>query len=418
MSLYGMLRTSVSGMTAQSNLLGTVSDNIANAGTAGYKAADTEFSSLMLQSGGTEYQSGAVSTDIRYAISQQGSLNYSSSPTDLAIQGNGFFMVNDLSGQTLLTRAGAFQVDASTGNLVNSAGLTLMGYDIRAGAPDVVLNGTQGLVPVNLGNAKLEANPSTSGTFAANLPAAAAVETGNTAGSNVAGAAYTSKSSLVAYDNLGGAVTLDIYFTKTSTGPDQWEMAVYDQAAATAGTTFPYAAGPLALQSLSFGTTGELTSAGTLDIAVPNGQTLSLDISNMSQLASDYMPLIAQVNGNAPAAISDVSIAADGTVYAVDQTGQRLGIYRIPLATVRSPDRLQPISGNTFTATQESGDIQVGFAGEGGLGPMVSGATEQSTVDMASELTRMIIAQRDYTANSKVFQTGTDLLDVLMNLKR
>lgn len=135
MSLYGMLRTSVSGMTAQSNLLGTVSDNIANAGTTGYKRADTQFSSLLLETGGTEYQSGSVNTDVRYAISQQGALNYTSSSTDLAIQGSGFFLVNDPSGQTQLTRAGSFQVDASTGNLVNSAGLTLMGYDVPRATP-------------------------------------------------------------------------------------------------------------------------------------------------------------------------------------------------------------------------------------------------------------------------------------------
>ncbi|NMN60764.1 flagellar hook protein FlgE [Xanthobacter sp. SG618] len=418
MSLYGMLRTSVSGMTAQSNLLGTVSDNIANAGTAGYKRADTQFSSLLLETGGTEYQSGSVNTDVRYAISQQGALNYTSSSTDLAVQGSGFFLVTDPSGQTQLTRAGSFQVDASTGNLVNSAGLTLMGYDVSAGDPNVVLNGTAGLVPINLQNTKLAATPSTEGTFAANLPSNAAVAAAPNAGANVAGASFSEKSSLVAYDNLGNAVTLDLYLTKTAASPDTWQLAVYDRAGAPATGTFPYASGPLSTQTLSFDATGKLASGNSISLAVPNGATLTLDLAGMSQLAAPYTPFTASVNGNAPSAISDFSIAKDGIVYATDANGRKSAIYRIPLGTVQSADRLEPLTGNAYTTTLESGAIQIGFPNEGGVGTLLSGATEQSNVDMASELTRMIVAQRDYTANSKVFQTGTELLDVLMNLKR
>lgn len=421
MSLYGLLNTSVSGMNAQSNLLGTVSDNIANSGTTGYKAADTEFSSLLLQSGetgGAEYQSGSISTTVRYGISQQGALNYTSSPTDLAIQGNGFFVVNDSSGQALLTRAGGFHVDATTGDLVNAGGYTLMGYDVTSGAPTPVLNGTAGLVPINLGSTTLAANPSTNGTFSANLPSAATAITGSTAGSNVAGASYTEKSSLVAYDNLGGQVTLDMYLTKTSDSPAQWEMAVYNRADAPASGDFPYASGPLATQTLSFDASGRLSSTGSISIPVPNGANLNLDISDMSQLATGYTPLAASVNGNAPVSASDVSVSSDGTVSAVDQTGQRLALYKLPIAYVAGPDELSPVTGNAFAISEKSGNLQVGFAGEGGLGAVVAGATEQSTVDMASELTRMIVAQRDYTANSKVFQTGAELLDVLMNLKR
>jgi flagellar hook protein FlgE len=92
--------------------------------------------------------------------------------------------------------------------------------------------------------------------------------------------------------------------------------------------------------------------------------------------------------------------------------------FRIPLADVASPDKLSPLAGNVFQTTPESGDVQVGFPTEGNRGSLISGALEQSNVDMASELTEMIVAQRDYTANSKVFQTGSELLEVLMNLKR
>ena len=422
MSLYGMLRTSVSGMNAQSNLLGTVSDNVANSGTTGYKAADTEFSSLMLETGGSAssvgYQPGSVDSKVRYGISTQGTLNYTSAPTDLAVNGNGFFLVKNTAGQTLLTRAGAFQIDATSGNLVNTAGLTLMGYPANDAAAQSTLNGTGGLVPIDIGNAKVSANASTKGTFTANLPSAATTVTGDTAGSNAADATYTAKSSLVAYDKLGAPVTLDIYMTRTAANPAAWEMAVYNRADAPATGSFPYAAGALATQTLSFDDAGALTSAGSIDIPVPNGANVALNIGGMTQLASGYTPLAATMDGNAPASVSGVSIDQDGTLYAVDQSGQKYAMYKIPLGHVASPNNLTPVAGNAFAVSQESGDLQVGQPGEGGLGKMVSGATEQSTVDMASELTRMIVAQRDYTANSKVFQTGTELLDVLMNLKR
>jgi flagellar hook protein FlgE len=116
MSLYGVMRTGGSGMNAQSNKLSTVADNIANVNTTGYKRASTEFSSLVLQSGTGNYNSGSVETHVRYAISDPGTLNFTTSATDLAIQGNGFFVVNDARGTPFLTRAGSFVPDGQ-GNL-------------------------------------------------------------------------------------------------------------------------------------------------------------------------------------------------------------------------------------------------------------------------------------------------------------
>jgi flagellar hook protein FlgE len=113
-----------------------------------------------------------------------------------------------------------------------------------------------------------------------------------------------------------------------------------------------------------------------------------------------------------------VDIDDDGTLYAVFDNGQRLQAYKIPLANVPSPDRLKPEPGNVYSLAVDSGDMLIGFAGAGGFGSISSGALEQSTVDLATELTTMIESQREYTANSKVFQTGADLMDVLVNLKR
>lgn len=396
MSLYGMLRTGVSGMNAQSNKLGTIADNISNAGTTGYKRATTEFSSLLLASSNGEYNSGAVNTDIRYAISKQGATSATTSVTDLMIDGEGFFVVEDDSGQTFLTRAGSFTVDASTGNLVNSAGFTLMGYDIAAGTTPV-LNSTEGLVPINLGQSKFTANPTTDGTFAANLPLVASGETID-----------DQKSSITTYDNLGNAVTLNLNFSYDSVA-ESWTMTVTEDSSGDVLTT----------QALTFDGNGDIDLASTtLAVDIPGGATLSLDISNMTNLNGDYEVVTAEVNGNAASLVDNVAISKDGIVYAVDDSGQKIPLFQIPLATVSSPDNLQPRAGNVFLPTTESGDIQMRAANEGGAGSIASNSLESSTVDMATELTEMIVAQRDYTANSKVVQTGSELLDVLMNLKR
>jgi flagellar hook protein FlgE len=420
MSLYGVLRTGVSGMNAQSTKLGTIADNIANTGTVGYKAASTQFSALLLDSTNNDYNSGAVSTSVRRSIGDQGSLTYTSSNTDLGIQGSGFLIVSAADGTPYLTRAGSFVTDASTGNLVNSAGYTLMGYALDDGNPNAVLNGIGNLVPVNMTDKNLAAKASTTGTFTVNLPANETAISGDTAGDNTASSAYTVKSSIVAYDSIGNAVTLDVYMTKTQASPAQWEMAVYNQADKGSSTSgFPYSSGPLAAPiTLNFDSDGRLTGPTNLAIPVPNGATLNLDLTGTTALATAFTPMNVQVNGNAPSALSGVEIDKDGTVYATYENGSRVAAYRIPLATVASPDNLTAVAGDAFSVSTTSGDIQIGFPTEGGRGSLVSGALEQSNVDMASELTDMIVAQRDYTANSKVVQTSSDLLDVLMNLKR
>ena len=419
MGLYGMMRTSVSGMAAQANRLSTVADNIANSSTAGYKRASTEFSSLVLESGGSAYESGSVETRVRVGISEQGTFKFTTSVTDLAVKGNGFFLVNNASDQTYLTRAGSFVKDGN-GDLVNAAGYRLMGYSLAPGAPPPVANGTAGLEVVNIGALALQSDPSTAGNLFVNLPSNAAIETDLPSG-NAGTAVYTAKTSLVTYDNLGNEMTLDVYMTKTN--DNEWEVAVYNQADADPTSQgFPYANGQLnAPTTLVFDpTTGQLDSSSptSLDIPIPNGATVTLDMSQSSQLAADYTVLDAAVNGNAPSEVERVEIDDDGTLYAVFENGARLATYRIPLANVASPDNLQPLAGNVFAASVDSGDVQVGFAGEGGFGTMVSAALEQSTVDLASELTAMIESERNYTANSKVFQTGSELMDVVVNLKR
>jgi len=407
-------------MAAQANRLGSVADNIANSSTTGYKRSMIEFASLVLDSGGSEYVSGSVESHTRYMISEQGSRSFTTSGTDLAVKGDGFFIVSDESGQIFLTRAGSF-VPNGLGELVNAAGFKLMGYSLSNGPPAIVANGTAGLEVVTLNSLAMKATPSTQGSFNVNLPLNSdVILPAASPSANDAAAQYTAMSSLTAFDNVGNELTLDVY--STNLGGGEWEITVFNRADAAPGGGFPYASGPLSTQTLNFDpTNGQFDTASPtfVDVPIPNGATLRLDMSGSSSLAGDYELLDATVvNGSGPSSVERVEIADDGTMYAVFESGARLPTYRIPLADVASPDNMQPMAGTVFVPTSASGEIQIGFPGDSGYGTMISGALENSTVDLASELTTMIEAERNYTANSKVFQTGSELMDVLVNLKR
>jgi len=409
MSLFSTLTSSVSGMAGQAFKLATISDNVANVNTTGYKQATTEFESLVQEFDASSYNSAGVGTRVRNNISEQGDLTAASATTDLAVQGSGFFLVQDAAARTFLTRTGSFRQD-ELGNLVNAAGFTLMGYSTKSGTTSA--DGLGALTPVSAVTNGLTATPSTKATYSANLDSTAAVATADLPSANTVSSAYTSKSSLVAYDDLGAAVTLDLYFTKTAT--NTWELAVYDAADAGSGATFPYTQPALAVTSLSFSSSdGKLTGTTSVSVPVPGGGTMTMDLSNMTQLASSFAVDTATTDGNAPSAFESLSVGTDGTLSGVYANGTKASIYTIPLATVPSVDNLTVVPGNVFDATSKSGDILVGVAGLGGLGTIKSSTLESSTVDLASELTDMIVAQRAYESNTKVFQTASDLLALL-----
>lgn len=430
MSLYGMMRTGSSGMSAQANRLSTVSDNIANSNTTGYKRSSTEFSSLLLPSTNGNYNSGAVQTDVRYAITEQGALTYTSSNTDLAISGGGFFVVQNAQGAPYLTRSGSF-VPNEKGELVNAGGYTLMGYPYTTDNPTPVVNGFDGLATVKVGSDSLVATASTQGVFSANLDSAETdVDTGTytlpsalAANDPITSDNYTHKSSLKAYDSLGNEILFDMYFSKTA--DNTWEVAVFNQADFDTSTG-SYATAALASMELDFDpTTGKLDAGmATTTLSIPTASLTNMpdgfdfDLAGMTQLAYNFSVQDASVNGNAPSEVKGVQISTEGIVYAQYDNGDLLPVYRLAMATVESPDELNVISGNVYSASVNSGVTVLGFPGNSGFGNVISGALESSNVDIAEELTRMIESQRTYTANSKVFQTGSDLLDVLVNLKR
>jgi flagellar hook protein FlgE len=415
-----MMGTAVSGMLADTNWLSSISQNVSNSNTTGYKNVETEFATLVDQAGGAADSLAGVKASLRSLNSLQGSVVGTSTTTDLAIQGEGYFVVSDSSGALYLTRNGSFVPDAE-GNLVNSSGYYLMGNTAGSGQADSVP--TQ---KVNVTAAGDLPTATTSGTLSVNLPSTAtAVTTAAdlpSANPSAADASYTDETSVTAYDNLGGAHTINVYLTKTgvdsTTGDDTWEITAYDSADAAGTGGFPYSSGPLATETLEFdSTTGKLTSGSPFDISVPNGKTLSLDVSGTTQLAASFSVNTNTTNGNAPSSLKGVTISSDGEVDFQYSDGASNAAYDIPLANVASPDSLTSLNGNVYQANQNSGSIVYATAGTGGLGTVVSSSLEDSTVDLATELTNMIEAQSAYQANSKVFQTGADLLDILNNLK-
>ena len=411
-----ILNTSVSGMQANSNWLSTISQNVANSNTTGYKNVETDFSSLVDQIADGDQSFGGVSTRAVSLNALQGNVVSTSTATDLAVQGSGFFVVSDSSGTLYLTRNGSFTPDAS-GNLVNSAGYYLMAQNVQNGASPLAANSLTGLEKVNVVNAGQTATATTAGSLTANLPStASSVASANLPSTNSASSTYTDATSLVVYDNLGGSHTINIYFTNT--GSNTWEVDAYDAADASANAGFPYSSGPLATQTLTFNpTTGALSSGSPLSFTVPNGQTMTLDLSNMTQLAAGFSVTAATANGNAPSGISGVSISTSGSVMFNYANGTSSAAYDIPLANVVSPDNLASVNGSAYLPTAASGPVYLGTAGGAGFGEIEASSLESSTVDLATELTDMIQAQSAYEANSKVFQTGANILDVLNGLK-
>jgi flagellar hook protein FlgE len=417
MGLYDAMNASVTGMQAQSNYLTNIGQNISNASTVGYKQANTQFSTLVDQAAVGQTSAGGVITSTQLEIAQQGTLTSTASPTDLAVSGNGFFVVSNAAGQEFLTRAGSFVPDKN-GNLVNAAGYYLMGYSLANGPPTMASNSLSGMQIVNVNSSTLSASPTTSGTLTANLPATdSVIAAANLPSANSASSTYDEKTSMVMYDSLGAPHTVDLYFAQTSSG--NWEVTAYDQSTASASGGFPYSSGPLATTTLNFSTSnGYLTStsASSLSIPVPGGATMKLGLSGMTQLAGNFAVSTAQVDGNAAASVSSVTISSNGDLSYNLTNGSSVPAYLIPLADVPSPDNLIASSGNVYSPNILSGQASVGTAGTGQLGTIQSNELEESTVDIATELTNMIVAQRDYQANSQMFKAGADLMNTLVNL--
>lgn len=399
-----IMNTAVSGMLANSNWLSSISQNIANSNTTGYKDVGDEFYSMVDSTPGTATQVAGVTSQMVSYATLQGSIESTGTDTNMAISGSGYFVVSNSEGDIFLTRDGAFTEDAK-GYLVNSGGYYLMGASTTAAtASTQSVNSLSSLAKVNIANASDAASATTEGTLVYNLNSAAtAVSPDGTSTSEPTN--YTSMTTVTAYDAQGAAQTVNIYFTKT--GSNTWEADAYD---ATSGDQ-------IGTTTLDFNSSGALTSGSPLSLTEASGQTISLDLSKGTQLSSSFAVPTTTLDGSAAGTMNGITMSSTGVMSFSYSNGQSIASYIIPLATVASPDSMTLATGQAYKANSASGAIQVNNANTAGLGIIDSSSIEESSVDIATELTNMIQAQNSYEANSKAFQTGADLFDVLNKLQ-
>lgn len=443
MSLYGALFTGVTGLTAQTQSIAMISDNLANVNTIGFKGNVARFSTLVTQSGTVDtFSPGGVRSRPFARIAEQGTISATTSNTDIAISGNGFFVVNprvDGSGEPLYTRAGSFIQD-STGNLVNTAGFFLQGWPLdSAGNLPASQEDLTSVETVNVSEVSGQAAETTEVDLGINLSASRPVSAA--AGTYVAGdiqsGAVTPDFSrnFVVFDSLGTAHELTVGYLKS--GTNTWETEVFAATADVGAGNELIDSGTLVFNgdasidgvASSLGTldpiTGELAS--TLTIPWANGAnagSVSLDwgtnglADGLTQFDSDFDVNFVNQNGAEVGRLNNVSIDDQGFVIASFNNGTTKRLYKLPLSVFANPSGLESRSGNAYAQTDRSGEFNLREAGTGGSGNVVSTALEQSNIDIAKEFTDMITTQRAYSANTRVISTVDDMLDELIRVKR
>jgi flagellar hook protein FlgE len=466
MSLYGAMIAGVSGLKAQSTNLATISDNIANLNTTAYKRTQADFSTLVTGVGNQyDYSAGGVRTQARPLVDQQGVLQASQRPTDVAILGNGFFVVNTNvagtpTGEQLYTRAGSFTED-STGNLVNSAGYFLQGWalDQQGNISNVnqiqtVSIGTLNGVAVNTAQVDIGINLNSQETPDATAVLGDFGAVGNFTTlndvANTGGAIDPDfQRQIRIYDSLGTPHDLNMSFVKLAPATSgQWGFTLTAPATDVSAANMP--AGPagtnsvVAYGSVTFNGDGSLNtvsmyandgtpawaaagSTNTAQIAWSNGannSTIDLNMGTsgktdgMTQFASAYNVAFTNQDGAPVGLRTGVFIDQDGFVTATFSNGAVRKIYQLPIATFADPNSLRARNGNAYQQTTKSGEFNLREANTGGAGRIEPSSLEGSNVDLGQEFTNMIITQRAYGANAKTITTADEMLQELMQIKR
>ncbi len=427
MSIFGAMSTAVSGLTSQSAAFGNISDNVANSQTVGFKRVDTAFFDHLTNSTAVTNDSGSVTATPEYINNVQGTISQSDNPLSMAISGQGFFSVSQASAtsngttafspQQQYTRAGDFQLDKS-GYLVNSAGNYLNGWSVdQNGVAD-----TTSVKPILVSQATL--NPVATGkvTLAANLPPAA---------TTAAATASTASSVVDVIDQQGASHQLKVSFAGTA--PNAWSVTVTDENNAVIGTGTASFGADGTLAGLASG--GATTSAAgtpaaiTLNTNYPakggGNQAIALSLGAIGQTngltqfaGTSYTPRGISQDGVPPGAFTSLSTTNTGGIVANYDNGQSRTIAQVPITTFAAPDALQRQNGSAFTATIGSGAALTQAAGSNGAGTLATQSTEASNVDISSEFTKLIVAQRAYSANAKIITTSDELLQTTIDLKR
>ena len=479
MSINSAMLAGVSGLVSNSSALAAISDNIANVNTTAYKRNQVNFANVVTaQAVKGRYSAGGVQAVTRQFVAQQGLITSASSPTDLGISGDGFFIVTQKpTGLTsadnrAFTRSGSFSVDAD-GFLVNDAKLYLQGWPVQAdGTIDANPSDLTKLDSINVknlgaavratSNIVINANVDKRGnpTSVGDATYVPTVDTTSMAGyaAGVAGATikpdFTIEMNVI--DSVGGAHKVAVSFLKSSsaTNPNEWHAEIYAIPASDVdtGTGVPAPAGsPPGLiasglvnftqtgqfdqdNSTLFGTSGTpavgnapafslgASSSGTFPAWADNlgigSQDVSLDFSKLASRPVESS--VTQVNSDGASVGNVVGVEVDenGMVSAIFDNSEIRQVAKIGLATFPNPDGLTPISGNAYRPTIQSGEFVLKQPTMAGAGQISSSTLEASTVDLSAEFTGLISTQKAYSASSKIITTADQMLEELINIKR
>lgn len=434
MTISSSLSAGVAGLSANATRLATISDNIANSGTYGYKRATAAFQSFVIngEPGAGSYSAGGVRATTSRLIDERGPLIATSHPLDIAISGRGMLPVTaevsiSATGDEpmMMTTTGSFRTDAN-GVLKTETGLVLLGWpaDADGTIPTFARDTTSGLEPVVINVNQSAGDPTTSLNLGVNLPATE-TEAGSTGASLPLSVEY--------FGNLGTSETLGVTFTPTVPGTgssNEWTMLITDsaQAGATVGEytlTFDDSrANGGTLQSVAVVAGGAYNAVdGTLDLTVAGGSlemtigTLG-DPNGLTQLSDSFAPTSITKDGSPVGNLTSVEIDANGYINATYDTGFTRTIYQVPLVDVANPNALTSLNNQAFQVSPNSGSYFLWDAGDGPTGEVSGFAREGSTTDVAGELTNLIQTQRAYSSNAKVIQTVDEMLQETTNIKR
>lgn len=467
MGVFSALTTAVTGMQAQSYALENISGNIANSRTAGFKRVDTSFSDLVPDSALNRQVAGSVASYSRATNTIQGDLNATRIDTNAAINGDGFFVVDQrqsgvgastlFANTNLYTRRGDFDFDAD-GYLVNGAGYYLKGQKIDPVTGQVI--GSQPDV-LRITKDQFPAKATTQIEYSANIPAYPKTNAANTAtpgsellnagtgfGTNpgttasggtgtVVGSDLTTflnrsipGGSVTVYDSLGKATSVELRWAKISNAagatPDTWNLFIAENTSAT-GATVAYRNVNI---DVTFDNTGKMTSPASGNITIPpmtiggtaispaaapitivtNGTSLTQNGDTSGQIDARSI----RQNGYTAGTLDRVSISNEGQVVGTFSNGQVVALAQIAVARFNAGNALKRLDGGAFEETIESGAPIVGL----GTSALIGGNVEQSNTDIADEFSKMIVTQQAYSANTKVISTAQEMLRDVFNIIR
>lgn len=435
MSLSSSLNAGVAGLSVNATRLAVISDNIANSSTNGYRRADVDFASLVTPSASNAFSAGGVAAKTYRDVVSSGSLIGTGNSTDISVSGRGMLPVTTVGSVDVNTAERPFQMVATgaftrdeSGFLVTRSGLALLGWPTDADGQllgAVTRESPTSLVPVQISPFLTASEPTTRMNLGINLPA---TETEAGATGNIF------ETTIEYFDSVGRDHMIRVEFTPVvpATGAsNQWRAAFYDSAD---GGTVPVAEIDVEFDStrggrgalLSVTPVGGVAYDPVTGIAQVNVADGPIDIfigspgidGGLIQLDSPFAPINVSKNGAPAGNLQTLRVNDQGQLQAIYDTGQIRTLFQIPLVNVPNPNGLIALDGQAFAPSPESGGIYLWDANAGPVGGVVGFALQQSTVDVARELTDLIQTQRAYSSNATTIRTVDEMLQETTNLKR